>query len=153
MAYEIISGKEFNTRFNGVRFVKLTNKIENHYNFQYKDGLNIDTIPLTNKKECEVGGLYFTEFNKFLLYLNNNVYIRDVKIPDDANVCILTDKFKSDKIFLEERTSICDLKEWNDKKFCLEAVKRSGFALQFIKEQDREICLEAVKQIGSKYNL
>ena len=31
---------------------------------------------------------------------------------------------------------------------CLEAVKRDGYALQYVKEQTPEICLEAVKTDG-----
>ena len=33
-------------------------------------------------------------------------------------------------------------------EICLEAVKQSGYALEYVKEQTPEICLEAVKQNG-----
>ena len=33
-------------------------------------------------------------------------------------------------------------------EICLEAVKKNGYALKFVKEQTPEICLEAVKQNG-----
>lgn len=38
--------------------------------------------------------------------------------------------------------------KWSDKKQCLEAVKESGYALAYVKEQDKDICLEAVKSDG-----
>ncbi len=39
-------------------------------------------------------------------------------------------------------------KDWNDPKYCLEAVKDNGFALRFVINQTPEICLEAVKENG-----
>ena len=39
-------------------------------------------------------------------------------------------------------------KDWNNPKYCLEAVKQNGYALGYVKEQTHEICLEAVKQNG-----
>ncbi len=35
-----------------------------------------------------------------------------------------------------------------DKDICLEAVKQNGDSLQYVKKQDKEICLEAVRQDG-----
>ena len=37
---------------------------------------------------------------------------------------------------------------WYKEKSCLEAVKRNGDALQYVKEQSEAVCLEAVKQDG-----
>ena len=57
---------------------------------------------------------------------------------------------RGDKIMtLEElRQKQIDLVGFNcyDENDCLEAVKQTGFALQFVKEQTPEICLEAVKE-------
>src|SRR5574344_635628 len=39
-------------------------------------------------------------------------------------------------------------KDWNNPKYCLEAVKQNGYVLEYVKEQTPEICLEAVKQNG-----
>ena len=38
--------------------------------------------------------------------------------------------------------------KWSDKEHCLEAVKRNGYSLRFVKNQTDEICLEAVKRNG-----
>ena len=40
------------------------------------------------------------------------------------------------------------IKDWNDPKYCLEAVKRHGLSLNYVINQTPEICLEAVKQYG-----
>ena len=39
-----------------------------------------------------------------------------------------------------------DLLKWYDKKYCLEAVKQNGLALQFVKNQTEEICLIALNK-------
>ena len=41
-----------------------------------------------------------------------------------------------------------EFEQWSDEKFCLEAVKRHGDSLSFVKEQTEAICLEAVKRNG-----
>ena len=41
------------------------------------------------------------------------------------------------------------IKDWNDPKYCLTAVKRDGYALRFVENQTSEICLEAVKRTGN----
>src|SRR5574344_1664027 len=39
-------------------------------------------------------------------------------------------------------------KDWNNPKYCLEAVKQNGYALEYVKEQTPVICLESVRQNG-----
>ena len=43
------------------------------------------------------------------------------------------------------------MENWNDYNYCLEAVKRNGYNIKYVKEQTKEMCLEAVKQNG--YNI
>ena len=40
------------------------------------------------------------------------------------------------------------IEDWNDPEYCLEAVKETGLALEYVKEQTHEICLQAVKRDG-----
>ena len=40
------------------------------------------------------------------------------------------------------------MSKWDDYNFCLKAVKNSGYALKYVKDQTPEICLEAVKEEG-----
>ena len=50
-----------------------------------------------------------------------------------------------------QKNNISDLSKsdnWYDYKYCMNAVKEDGDALQFVKIQTEEICIEAVKQDG-----
>ena len=38
--------------------------------------------------------------------------------------------------------------KWSNEKYCIEAVKQYGDALQYVREQSEAICTEAVKQNG-----
>ena len=39
-------------------------------------------------------------------------------------------------------------KNYSDSKYCMEAVKKNGDALRYVKEQTEAICMEAVKENG-----
>ncbi len=41
------------------------------------------------------------------------------------------------------------IEDWNDPKYCLEAVKEDGYNLEYVINQTPEICLEAVKINGN----
>src|SRR5579872_2581285 len=85
-----ISGEKFNELFSDRQFVKLTNKTENHNDYQFSDGLNIDIKPFDPRGECRVGGNYFTIIEKAYMWISYGLcvmrYIRKVTIPDDARV-------------------------------------------------------------------
>jgi len=50
----------------------------------------------------------------------------------------------------DERTkAIEEFDRWSNEEYCLEAVKRDGYALECVKDQTEAICLEAVKETGS----
>ena len=58
------------------KYIKLTNAKCEHNGFKFKEGLNVDTIPIT-KDECTPGGLYFTtleHIEKWLSYNNCHMY-------------------------------------------------------------------------------
>jgi phosphoribosylformylglycinamidine (FGAM) synthase-like amidotransferase family enzyme len=48
----LLSGIEFNEKYKNINFYKLTNKSEIHNNFQFQDGINIDTIPFNPHGSC-----------------------------------------------------------------------------------------------------
>ena len=141
------TGSEFNNLTKDKHFVRLTIEDENHNGFQYKTGLNIDTLPFNPIGNCTPGGLYFCEMKYFPIFLEYNdkicKKIRSVQIPDDSLVYIEDNKYKTDKFILGEAKEI-----YTDLNLCLEAVKYNGLVLHHIKEQTLEICLEAVKQNG-----
>ena len=75
-------------------------------NFQYKKGINIDTIPFCIDNNCCPGGLYFTT-DKYINKFDDDKYgsnIWIVKVPDDAIVFMEgPHKMKADKLELVEQ--------------------------------------------------
>ena len=62
-----LTGSQFNELYKDQKFVKLTNENECHNNFQYKDGLNVDTIKFNPTGLCQPGGLYFYHAGMILI--------------------------------------------------------------------------------------
>ena len=126
-----ISGEKFCKLFPNLseKLVKLTNEKENHNGFQFKTGLNEDTIPFNPTDECKKGGIYFTDINNISnwLYYNGDVmkYCRPVTLPSDCRVYVERGKIKADKIILDDRVEIKDLPHWLDEDFCLKALERN----------------------------
>ena len=146
--FEVISGSEFNEKYEGIIFYKLTNDTENHHGLQYKDGLNEDIIPFSPKGECTSGGIYFTDeknIEKWIHCCNDSIvkWIREVRIPNDAKNYIEKNKYKTDKIILNERKLF-----WEIEKLCKLAVQQNGYVLKYIKIQTEEICKLAVQEYG-----
>jgi len=146
--YKVYTGEDFNALYAGYHFVKLTKEDNSRQQFVYKEGLNIDTNDFDPNGQCREGGLYFTDINKMLKWLSYGPIIWEVIIPPDAKVYVEENKFKADKFVLLNRMYIEDHECWSDNVFCLEAVKKYGRALQYVKEQTPQICLEAVKNNG-----
>lgn len=170
---KVLNGTEFNHIFNDIVFVKLTNEAENHNEFQFKDGLNIDTKDFRTDIICDYG-LYFTDYDNMHRWIDYGYYImryiRKVTIPNDARVCIENNgKYKTDKFILSSREAIENeiylkvVKTNSDiiismpdflktKEICLEAIKQDINMLEYIPEylKNKEIYLEIVKQYGNK---
>ena len=91
----VITGKEFNKKYNDTKLYKIVKDNFIHNNFKYKHGLNIDILPFNPTGECLHGGLYFAELNKLILWFSHGSYICKVIIPDDASVNIEKNKFKN----------------------------------------------------------
>ena len=119
-----LTGKAFNQQFINNVFVKLTNPSENHNGYQFKTGLNVDFREFNPTDNCEPGGFYFTEFDKMEKWIDNNesdsdiyepmVFCRKVIIPDEAEVYIEDNKFKTDQFILGSRGYIKDLNLKNE---------------------------------------
>lgn len=85
-------------------FYKVLKDNLTHHNFQYKEGLNVDTLPFNPKGECTSGGLYYTDKPNVInwaLSLDCSL-IADVTIPEDAKVYkeICGTKWKADRLIL-----------------------------------------------------
>lgn len=98
-----------------MRFFKVTNKEECHHGFQYRDGLNIDTVPFRSTGSCVAGGLYFTDSESIASFYDCGVWVREVHLPrghqkfqvdkDPAERC---SKWRASCIILGRRVSIFD---------------------------------------------
>ena len=125
MIGDVLSGKEFNKKYNGTVFVKLIKKSKNHNGYHYKTGKNKlgkkETFNPTSS--CSPGGLYFTKLSKLTKWLDYDdyepmYYCSIVTIPKNARVYIEKDKFKTDKFILGKFKLIKKLKYWSSHKFC-----------------------------------
>lgn len=127
-------------------YCKLLNEKMNHYGFQYKLGLNIDTEEFNPSDSCKKGGLYFTTKEHLHKFFYCGIYVAEIEIPSDARVYAdpSSDKWKADKLII---TKIIPVEEY-DPSFYLKAVRYNGHAIDYVKEQTLELCIEAVKQNG-----
>jgi hypothetical protein len=90
-------------------YYKLLRPDLTHYDFIYKEGLNVLNQPFNPDPECDNGGLYFSDLDNIFKWLglyscNPNLLIACVHLPEDAQfISIDTDngkKYKSNKIIL-----------------------------------------------------
>jgi len=94
-------------------YFKITNSKENHYGFQYHDGLNIlkDEFNDDPEASCVPGGFYFTDAEHILEFLDYGIYLREITLPiDDPDFKIVKDgnKWRANKIILEKRRNLSD---------------------------------------------
>jgi ankyrin repeat protein len=91
-----------------MNYCKITNSEENHKNMQYKTGLNVDIFSFNPSGDCAPGGIYFSR-EDILSFLNYGTWIREVTLPEDAQVYEnpgIPKKWKADKVILGERRKI-----------------------------------------------
>jgi|GEM_PF-4079691 len=95
-------------------YYKITNEKEKHYNFQYKNGLNVLKEKFNNNPldSCVPGGFYFTDQNNIFGFLDG-YWVREVSIPPDAQVVLDPDgnKWRTDKIIFEKKYTILEFLE------------------------------------------
>ena len=142
--FSTLSGKEFLKLYPETKFYKITNQKENHNNFQYKDGINEDILEFNPSSENEKGGLYFTELNKIMYWIDYGVNIRRVIILDDSLVYIEKNKFKTNKFILDNKVLINEFEYWNDNDFCKLSIEINPNLLQYVTNQTDELCKMAI---------
>ncbi len=128
---------------------KLTNYTSCHNGFQFKEGLNIDTIPFNTTRECSPGGMYFTtsdDFYRYLMYNDKKMYwVYDVEIPPEAKVHYEPNgKAKTDRFILKNKRPISELKEWDDENFQFKVIKYSDHFMRYIPNPTRAVKLKVV---------
>ncbi len=133
------------------KFYKILNNNMNHHGFQYKEGLNEDTKPFELERKCS-GGLYFSDLDHIAEFFDFGSYIAKVIIPADA-MCIQVSEseWKADKIILFDIKPLKQWEMWQDKNFCLHAVKHYAHNLQYVEPemQTEEMCRAALEQDNS----
>jgi len=91
-----------------MKFYKITNKEEKHYEMQYKTGLNTDIIKFNPSGDCETGGIYFSR-EHILAFLEYGCWIREVVIPDGMEIYRNPGdpiKWKAHQVILKKRYKI-----------------------------------------------
>lgn len=141
MVYTLLSGKKFNELYKNNTFCKMLNDDLKHFKYKYKHGENIDINNFYSYDACSEGGLYFCDVNELYRYiLSYGSLFSYVKIPNDAEVYIEKNKFKSNKIILQKIQHICELRELKDSNYVLNLIKKNPMSLKYIDEQTKEIC-------------
>lgn len=156
---QYLSGEEFVKLNPGKKFYKLTHEKEIHTvifdsdngqtmknRMEYTDGLVVDKVPFN--PSSKPGGLYFTDLENLPLWTCNKHWIREVTILPDAQVYVEETRLKADKLLLSPRIPIEDFEAWEDREYCLKAVKKHPYVLNFINESKQflELCFTAVKR-------
>jgi hypothetical protein len=90
-------------------YYKITNKNEKHFEYQYKDGLNILDKEFGENEvdDSLVGGLYFTDKENIHNFLNHGIFIREIRLPTNAKCIkftgILDTYYRSNMLYLGKK--------------------------------------------------
>jgi hypothetical protein len=95
-------------------YLKITNEAEIHNNLQYHDGLVEDILPFQPEGSCVPGGIYFTTTEHICEFLNYGVWIREITIPEDAQMVQDPDenKWRASKVILSPRRDLREVETW-----------------------------------------
>ena len=104
--------------------------------FQYVPNSNNTNTDHFNieKRSCAGGGLYFSYVSNIYMYFDIGEVFCYVKfLNNDEPVFVDNCKFKTHNLFIENVIDICDMNEWQDTIFCVNAVKFSPKNVRFLK--------------------
>jgi hypothetical protein len=95
-------------------YLKITNSSEKHFGLQYHDGLNIDPLPFAKEGSCVPGGIYFTTPEYIYDFLEGGTYVREVTIPEDAEMVKdpAGEKWRASKVILGTRKPLGEVATW-----------------------------------------
>lgn len=142
------------------KYFKVTNQLEKHFDFQYKNGLNVLVGPFNDdiNQTCCGGRLYITDQDHIHQFYGYGIYLREIILPtQDIDFKMIKDigkqttKWGVNKLILGERHYLLDpdtVKKFNlpitrdfIHKLCeigdvitLQKWKDSGLPLVFINE-------------------
>jgi hypothetical protein len=156
---------EFIRRAGKNEFRKCLNNELKHHNFQYKIGLNEDTIPFDTSDSYKPGGLYFTTKEHINEYLGFGLNVAILELCEDAEFYIDLDvtEFKTNKFIIKEilpqteelykiavqqNPFSLECVTNQTEELCMIAVQQTGLSLKHVKNQTEELCMLAVQQHG-----
>lgn len=97
------------------KYFKITNVAEKHYDYQYRDGLNIFDGKFNDDPQYDYGpgGLYITTLKNIALYYNFGVWLREVILPlDDLDFKMIEidhgRKYRVNRLILGQRYYLLD---------------------------------------------
>ncbi len=104
-------------------YFKITNEKENHFGFQYQDGLNVLTERFNEdvSKHCAPGGFYFTTLEHIHYFYNCGCFLREIFLPvNDPNFKMIhfnyssghgkkIKKWRTNMIILGNKYELCNL--------------------------------------------
>ena len=98
-------------------FYKITNAEENHFGFQYRDGLNIliDKFDDDPTHHCCKGGFYFTDIEYIFAYMSYGIYVREVMLPmENPDFRIVDDayKYRANMLVFGKRYNLDDVETY-----------------------------------------
>jgi ankyrin repeat protein len=99
-----------------MNYFKIFNESDKHNNFQFKDGLNTDSQKFNSNpnQECGSGGLYFSNENNILGFLEYGDFIREVEIPaDETNILHFENKSRAKSLFLHPKKDLRKVETWH----------------------------------------
>jgi hypothetical protein len=94
-----------------MKFYKITNKNETHNGMTYHDGLNEDVLPFNPSGDCTPGGIYFTDVENILAFMEYDSWLREVTIPEGEEIYENPGnpkKWKAHRVVLGERKPLVD---------------------------------------------
>jgi len=116
-----ITGVEFKKRFGNV-FYKFLSKDLVHHSFIYRLGINEDTLQFNPNGSCQTGGLYFSNLENILRFLEYGPKLGLISIPDDALIYVEKYAFKTNKLILREimdsELDILKILKWSRNNCC-----------------------------------
>ena len=83
-----------------MKYYKILRSNMTHHGFVYKEGLNIDTEPFDKTPACG-GGLFFSDAQNILAFVNYGNLIAEVEVPDGTKIVQVDDKYKAHSIVLK----------------------------------------------------
>ncbi len=133
-----------------MKYVKILKDDMCHKGFRYQLGLNIDHLVFNPSGSCKPGGLYFTDLDNFVKFLNYGTLIADVGVPPGTEIYADPEgsKWKAPRITLSNIRRIEDMPQWRDPAFCLKAVNIDGGSIKYVVHQTEDLCITAVSRFG-----